>query len=387
MRKFLLSIMLMVVLFPLTMKAQEIVVGEATGTSNFGPFVNSYPYSWIEMIYKADEIGQAYNIGSIAFNYASGPTLETDEINIYLAETTKSVFEDKSQWTPESELVLVYSGTGVVIGDDAWETFEFDTPFPYSGEKNLAVVVSKKASGLTMSHWELHWACYNDANTLLFTANDYDESYAQYPTADGLATYGKKPVMKLIDAGGDVEPTLPAAPTNLGAIVEENVEGYDYKFRVTLTWDAVEGAEYYNVYVNTASATDHYMGFSTGTSYIVGVDQETIFEFYLETVIGENASEPSEPYTVIVKSNDVAELASSFNIYPNPVKDLLFVEAESGVEEVAVYNLAGVMVYSQQSMLNDQQSLAINVSDLNSGVYFVKIRTNRDEVVKRVVKL
>lgn len=387
MKKFLLSIMLVAIMLPMTIKAQEIVVGEAVGSTNFAPFVNTYSHSWIEIIYKSDEIGQAYNIGSIAFNCAGGPTLSTDEINIYLAETTKSMFEDKSQWTPEEELTLVYSGTGVVLGDDEWETFEFEKAFQYSGEKNLALVVSKKASACTTSHWDLQWSYYDDANTLLFTASDTDASYAQYPVGDGLATYGKKPVMKLIEAEENTEPTKPSAPTNLNASIEENVEGYDYRFRVTLTWDAVENADYYNVYVNTATASDYFIGFSTGTSYIIGVDQETVFDFYVETIVGELSSDPSETYTVVVKSDGVEEMLPSFNIYPNPVKDYIYVEVESNVEEIVVYNMAGLVVYSQQSALDGQQPLAINISDLDSGVYFVKLRINGNEVMKKVVKL
>ena len=47
MKKNLLFLMLMVALFPLTMKAQEIIVGEATTDKNLAPFLNSYQNSWL----------------------------------------------------------------------------------------------------------------------------------------------------------------------------------------------------------------------------------------------------------------------------------------------------------------------------------------------------
>ena len=384
MKKILLSIVMIIALMPLTVKADEIIIGEGTDEKNLAPFVNSYPNSWCEIVYEASEIGKACTIGSMAFNYVSGAQLTANDIRIYLAETTKTEFADKSSWTAEEDLKLVYSGTDVVLGDDEWETFEFDTPFNYSGENNLVVVVAKTANKIELT---LTWSCYDDPNSIMFTASDTDASYAQYPTSDGLATYGKKPVMKLIEAEEQEEPTKPSAPTNLNATVEENVEGYDYRFRVTLTWDAVEGAEYYNVYVNTAAVSDFFMGFSTGTSYIIGVDQETVFDFYVETIVGELSSDPSETYTVVVESNGVEELMPLFNIYPNPVKDYIYVEVESDVDEIVIYNMAGVVVYSQQSALDGQQPLAINISDFDSGVYFVKLRINGNDVMKRVVKL
>ena len=285
MKRFLLVLMLMIMTSSV-MKADEIIVGTATDARNLAPFLNSYQNSWLEMIYTAEEIGQACTIGNIAFQYVDGPTVETNEIRIYLAETTKSSFADKSEWTPENELTLVYSGTNVVIGDDAWETFELDTPFEYSGEKNLAVVVAKTANYYQLS---LRWACYDSPNSIMFTGNvngDNDTSFAQYPTADALAIYGKKPVMKLTEA-----------------IIDDAVE----------------------------------------------------------------------------------ELTTSFNIYPNPVNDRLFIETEANVKEVAIYTLTGVMV-GQKTTDNGQQTLSIDVTNYNSGIYFVKVVTDNGEVVKRFVK-
>ena len=83
-----------------------------------------------------------------------------------------------------------------------------------------------------------------------------------------------------------------------------------------------------------------------------------------------------------VSTEGVEELEASFNIYPNPVSDMLFIETEVEVEEVVVYDVYG----RQQSMVNGQQSTVIDVSNLNSGVYFVKVVTSEGEAVKRFIK-
>ncbi len=77
----------------------------------------------------------------------------------------------------------------------------------------------------------------------------------------------------------------------------------------------------------------------------------------------------------------VEEISSSFRIYPNPVNDVLYINAETEVEEVSVYDVYG----RQQSTVNGQQS-TIDVSRLNTGIYFVRIKTNDEVVTRRFIK-
>ena len=74
---------------------------------------------------------------------------------------------------------------------------------------------------------------------------------------------------------------------------------------------------------------------------------------------------------------------NNFNIYPNPVNDRLYIATETEVEEVVVYDMFGRQ--QELSAISGQQSV-INVANLNSGVYFVKVVTENGEVVKRFVK-
>ena len=381
MKKNLLFLMLMVVLFPLTMKAQEIIVGEATSDKNLAPFLNSYQNSWLEMVYTAEEIGQACTIGSIAFQYVGGPILPTNDLRIYLAETDKERFLEKTDWTPEEELTLVYSGTNVPIGGDEWETFKLDTPFEYSGEKNLAVVVAKTADYFELT---LTWACYSYSAGVMFTGNvngDHDTSFAQYPTGEGLAIYGYKPVMKLVEKEAVAEL---AAPTNLRATIRQDVPDYDYKFEITVAWDAVEGAKGYDVYVNTEKVQDFQMGYTNGTAYVIGTNQETTFEFYVVAFNDETESDPSEIYTVVVEDDAIEEVNASFNVYPNPVNDKLVIETEEIVKEVVVYDVYGRQ--QDNKTTRQQGNLSVDVTNLNSGVYFVKVVTENGEAVQRFIK-
>ena len=174
-------------------------------------------------------------------------------------------------------------------------------------------------------------------------------------------------------------------PTNLRSIVEQDVPGYNYKYRVTMMWDAVEGVDYYNVYVNTEKATDFYVGLSNGTAYIIGSASEGTIEFYVKSVLGEDESEASEKCTVIIEDNAVEEITPSFNVYPNPVQDKLFLATELNVKEVSIYD-----IYGKETKVCNLQSAdfvnAVDVAELNSGVYFISIKTDNGNIVRRFVK-
>jgi hypothetical protein len=94
-------------------------------------------------------------------------------------------------------------------------------------------------------------------------------------------------------------------------------------------------------------------------------------------------------YEIACETNDddepgesIDENESEFNIYPNPVKNRLYIETESHIEDVTIMDIYG----RQQTTVIGQQSLSINVSHLTSGIYFIKINTTDGEITKRFVK-
>ena len=80
--------------------------------------------------------------------------------------------------------------------------------------------------------------------------------------------------------------------------------------------------------------------------------------------------------------NDI--MTSSVNIHPSPVSDKLYIETQTLTQTltIEIYDVYG----RQQSMVNGQQSTVIDVTNLNSGVYFVKVVTKEGETVKRFIK-
>ena len=85
------------------------------------------------------------------------------------------------------------------------------------------------------------------------------------------------------------------------------------------------------------------------------------------------------------EDNAVEEMTSaSFNVYPNPVNDKLVIETEEIVKEVVVYDVYGRQ--QDNKTTRQQGNLSVDVTNLNSGVYFVKVVTENGEMVKRFIK-
>ena len=76
----------------------------------------------------------------------------------------------------------------------------------------------------------------------------------------------------------------------------------------------------------------------------------------------------------------IEEQVQPVMLYPNPASDKLYVKG-NGIQTVTVYNIVGQMVHHSD---NDGNALVIDLLEMPSGVYMVKVKTASDEVVRRV---
>ena len=68
-------------------------------------------------------------------------------------------------------------------------------------------------------------------------------------------------------------------------------------------------------------------------------------------------------------------------LYPNPVSNSLYLTSNQKIENVLIYNLTGALV---KSISNNPES--IDVSNLNSGSYLVKVTTNQGSFTQKIIK-
>jgi hypothetical protein len=77
-------------------------------------------------------------------------------------------------------------------------------------------------------------------------------------------------------------------------------------------------------------------------------------------------------------------LNNSFEIYPNPVNDIINISA-TGVfnYDVVIYNTVGEVVLTHH---NRGESATIFTSDLAAGIYYIRLITEYGIVTKKIIK-
>ncbi len=88
-------------------------------------------------------------------------------------------------------------------------------------------------------------------------------------------------------------------------------------------------------------------------------------------------------YTVNITGDvSVNTIEENIRIYPNPASDYVRVKAESKIINIAIYNYLGQQVIQ----VNKNDNIAkIDVSSLNSGVYFLKTETKGGSFVRKLI--
>ena len=89
-------------------------------------------------------------------------------------------------------------------------------------------------------------------------------------------------------------------------------------------------------------------------------------------------------FTGLAKKNENKNIIKT---YPNPFNNHLNVELESEYEEIEICDLNGLTVYSQKLTQNNNQILKIELGNLDSGIYFLKIKTSDNYLIRKLIKL
>ena len=87
----------------------------------------------------------------------------------------------------------------------------------------------------------------------------------------------------------------------------------------------------------------------------------------------------------------VDQLVNGFRVYPNPVQDNLnidYFQTDWGYLTYEIYDYMGKNFYSEKEFVNQNQVVTkkINVSDLKTGFYFVRLTTNEKQKVYKIFK-
>ena len=72
------------------------------------------------------------------------------------------------------------------------------------------------------------------------------------------------------------------------------------------------------------------------------------------------------------------------NIYPNPCSNYLNINSVLNIETYCIYDCLGQKLIEDNQVLKN--SFTINISKLNSGIYFIELKSNKNKItLKKII--
>ena len=118
---------------------------------------------------------------------------------------------------------------------------------------------------------------------------------------------------------------------------------------------------------------------------LIGLDAETTYDVYVRAICDtDNMSEWTavESFTTDFLGVNTENFVG-FNYYPNPVKNSINLESRLNIDKVSIYNLLGQEVLSRD--LNEM-SPSLDMSNLASGAYILRVQIGSQSKIIRVIK-
>jgi len=72
----------------------------------------------------------------------------------------------------------------------------------------------------------------------------------------------------------------------------------------------------------------------------------------------------------------------SIKVYPNPTTDLLFVETQTPLKQIELYDILGNLLYKEIEPMQDN---ILDISNLASGVYYLTLEWEDDALARKVI--
>ena len=172
---------------------------------------------------------------------------------------------------------------------------------------------------------------------------------------------------------------------DLSVIVTRNMDPA-YNITSTFCWGET-------CYTPTTSVSTNPIVISAGESsdqfsgYIYGMPEESSFMINYCFSLENNPTDKvctDVTYTSLSSGMNLEQLSTDYNVYPNPVKDLLFIDYNvSTPAEFILYDMLGSKVY--KDVLTS--SMTLNFSSFEAGIYFYtfSIQGKETEVQKLII--
>ncbi len=131
-------------------------------------------------------------------------------------------------------------------------------------------------------------------------------------------------------------------------------------------------------WANSQQGTGYFQIWSTSGAFIHAFDPDFGDNIFYQFTVG---------FTLPVQ--EVNSVKPSLNVFPNPSDDHIVAKVSAPVSSKALLSITDIVghtVWSQKIMMTGaEERVYINTSDLNSGVYFVKLETEKYKVEEKMI--
>ena len=133
------AVVLVFFLFPISIMADTVTIGDGTGTWNH-PMSTYFHDARTQVIYLDSELGSAGEINSLSLDVSDIPGQTMNNFTIRMKHTGMDSYGSSPSWEGSGWTVVYQNNES--IGSTGWVTFDFSTSFDYNGTDNLMVDIS-----------------------------------------------------------------------------------------------------------------------------------------------------------------------------------------------------------------------------------------------------
>ena len=160
--------------------------------------------------------------------------------------------------------------------------------------------------------------------------------------------------------------------------MELSLDGND----VTLTWDlpysSSKNLTGFRVYRNEEVISN--INNASTIEFTDNNVDDGEYTYYVTANYSDGESYPSNEEDVAITFANISELNSDFSVYPNPSNGIVnFTDIDYSF--ISVTDICGKTVYYQTGFSNNK----INITNLNSGIYFINVRTNNEIITRKII--
>ncbi len=105
------------------------------------------------------------------------------------------------------------------------------------------------------------------------------------------------------------------------------------------------------------------------------------YNYYVTAIYTEGESEPTNTVQVVLTRINEQNL-NSLQLFPNPVSSRVFIEVNSEMDKIQLFNLSGQVVLEQNTSGNNTE---LNISEFEPGIYFIKVLSHDSIITRKLV--